>query len=424
MERLVEDIADQGWTAEHRDAFVRRYDRLIGETILDLLVEYGLLAGRRALRSLRSYLESRLRDQRAGEEHPLWELVEETYMRVYSEVFEKKLVQNYVAGVRAGAVQTEFASYLRSAICKRFLDVLGTGDPSEKELLDAIIESKRLQTQRRHIAEAKGRFSEKVRSYLLGALSPESQRWLRAITDYFFERFIPENYAELRTRLKPGDSALFRLLEAFVHTCGRAPASAITGYAGQIAPSLPRARRWTTLSAEQGSEGESEDPEERLERAGAVARVKDPAQGERLSWWDRLLRCRLASEAELAELRRWLALLEGDAQRDTKLCLACVRLKSESTPEQRDDLRMFLVYYLSNYGAVSPSPPAPLLPGGEGSSGGRGEAFLTREALCLEKIRGRALSWEQIFALFGRECNPTRVKQRIRERFEALGGSP
>nr|BAL59187.1 hypothetical protein HGMM_OP3C342 [Candidatus Acetothermum autotrophicum] len=444
MERLLEDVTDQGWMPEHREAFVRRYDHVIGETILDLMVEYGLLTSRRALRSLRSYIESRLRDQRADEEHPLWELVEEAYMRVYTEIFQKKLVQNYVNGVRAGKVQADFEGYLRGAVHRRFLDVLGAGELSEKELLDAIVDSKRPQTQRQHIAEAKGRFGERVRGYLLGVLSLEDQRSLCAITEYFFERFIPDEYAEVRARLKSGDSALLKLVEAFVHRYGRAPGAELTAYRGQIAPSLPRARRWAALRSD--SDSESEGEEERLERAGAVVRAKDPAQGERLLWWDRLLRCRIAAAHELGELRRWLALLEGDAQRDTRLCLACVQLKAESTPEQQDDLRMFLVYYLSNYGTPPLAPPdltprSPSLKGRgssppslgegkgersrEGGQGGRsGEGEVTRETLSLEKIRGRVLSWEQIFTIFGRECNPTRVKQRIRERFESLTSPP
>ncbi len=124
MERLLEDVAEHGWTVERREAFVHHYDRRIGEALLDLLVEYGLLGDRRALRSVKSYVESRLRGQRAESEHPLWEIVEEVYMRVYSEIFRKKLIENYVNGVRAGAVQSDFASYLRGAVRRRLLDRL------------------------------------------------------------------------------------------------------------------------------------------------------------------------------------------------------------------------------------------------------------------------------------------------------------
>jgi hypothetical protein len=81
MNSLLEAVAAQGWSAQSREEFVRRYDREIGETILHLLVEYGLLADRRALRSLKSYIENRLRDRRAGEEDPLWEIVEEVYLK-------------------------------------------------------------------------------------------------------------------------------------------------------------------------------------------------------------------------------------------------------------------------------------------------------------------------------------------------------
>jgi hypothetical protein len=420
MERLLEDVAEHGWTSERREAFVHRYDRQIGEAVLDLLVEYGMLGDHRALRSLRSYIEHRLRDRRAGPEHPLWELVEETYMRIYTEIFQKKLVQSYVNGVRAGTVQVDFESYLRGAVRRRFLDVLGAGEKSEKELLDAIVASKKPQTQQHYIAEAKGRFGEKVRSYLLSALSSDAQCHLRGLTDYFFERFITERYAALRAKLKPGESALMALSKAFVTVYGHMPISReVSDYIGEITPHLSRLQLWVRPPSE--ADSEEENGEEALERAGAVARTKDPAQGERLYWWDRLLRCRMATEQELLELQRWVALLEGNARRDTQLCLACVQLKAESTPEQRDDLRMFLVYYLSNYGAAQPSPlrSSPLQGRGAG-----GEA--PREALSLEGIRGQALSWEEIFKIFGRECNPTRVKNRIREKFESMssGGTP
>lgn len=410
MERLLEDIAQYGWTTERREAFVQRYDRRIGETIIDLLVEYG--ADRRAVRSLKSYVESRLRSQPRSSEHALWETVEEVYMRVYREIFEKKLIENYVHGARAGAVQADFLSYLRGAVRRRLLDVLGAGEKSEKELLDAIVDSKKPETVRQHLADAKGRYWEKVRAYLLCALGAGVEDHLQAVTDYFFERFVVEKYPSLRTTLKPGDSALCKTLEAFVAAHGRMPEEQVLRHQGQVTPQ--RLARFVKLASTE-TDSESEGDEEALERAGARAKTKDPAQSDRLEWWDRLLRCRVAAEDELVELQRWLALLERDAQRDTQLCLACVQLKSESTPEQRDDLRMFLVYYLSNYGA---SPP-PL--GGRGARG-EGEATLTRETLCLEKIRGRALSWEEIFSIFGRACNPTRVKNRVRERFEALGG--
>jgi hypothetical protein len=401
MERLLEDVAEHGWTPEQRDAFVRRYDRLIGETVLDLLVEYGLLGDRRALRSLRSYLESRLRDQRAGEEHPLWELVEETYMRVYTEIFQKELVQNYIGDVRAGTVQTGFEGYLRGVVRWRLLDLLGAGEKSEKELLDAIVDSKKPGTVRRHLADAKGRYGEKVRAHLLCAFGTSVEGHLQAVTDYFFERFLVEKYPSLRTTLEPGDSALLKTLEAFVAAHGRVPEEHVLRYQGQVTPQ--RLARFVKLTSTR-TDSEPEGDEEALERAGARAKTKDPAQADRLEWWDRLLRCRKPTGIEVAALQRMASVLESNARRDTGLCLACVQLKTESAPEQQDDLRMFLIYYLSNYGAPGQANPE----------------NLTRDALCLEKIRGRELSWEQIFKIFGRECNPTRIKNRVREKFESL----
>ena len=414
MERLLEDVATHGWAKESREAFVRRYDREIGETILHLLAEYGLIGDRRALRSLKSYIESRLNDRRAESEHPLWEIVEEVYMNMYREIFEKKLVPNYVSGVQQGTVASDFMGYLRGAVRQRLLDVLGAGEKSEKELFDAIADSKKPDTIRKHISDAKGRYGEKARAYLL--CEPTCQGTagarLQAITDYFFEKFVAEKYVALRKNLKPGDSVLSKLLEAFVTE--RSTSSTwddrITSYIGQIAASRPNSKRWTTLRQSETESDAENNEEEALERAGAHAKTKDWAQPERLLWWDRMLRCRRPTEAELAEFQRLLSALTETAQRDTKLCLACAQLKSESPAEQQDDLRMFLVYYLSNYGAASNSETH--------------RESLTRETLCLESLRGRAISWEEIFKIFGRECNPTRIKNRVRQKYEALQGSP
>ena len=415
MEPLLEDVAADGWSAESREQFVRLYDREIGETILHLLVEYGLLVDRRALRSLKSYVESRLQGQRTESEHPLWEIVEEVYMSIYQEVFQKKLIENYVEGAHAGTIKADFVSYLRGAVRRRLIDVLGAGSKSEKELFDAIVDSAKPQTRRQYIAEAKGRFREKARSYLLCTrmAAEEStrqlQRRLQAVIDYFFERFISEEYPALRAQMQSGASALSKLLDTFTAELSAATSldPKIAQYVGQVAPSLPRHKRFVDLQrAEINSDTESE--EEALERAGTQTKMKDWAQPERLIWWDRLLRCRMPSHSELQELNTLTMALEGDAQRDTRLCLACAQLKAESPPEQRDDLRMFLVYYLSNYGAST-------------QASGEGE-LLTRDGLSLEKIRGRAISWEKIFILFGRECNPTRIKNRIREKFEVVQG--
>ena len=414
MERLLEDIAAHGWEKESREAFVRRYDREIGETILHLLAEYGLLADRRALHSLKSYIDSRLNDRRAESEHPLWEIVEEVYMNMYREIFEEKLVPNYVSGVAHGTVTSDFTGYLRGAVRQRLLDVLGEGEKSEKELFDAIADSKKPDTIRKYIAEVKGRYGEKARAYLLceptyqGAAGTR----LQAITSYFFEKFVPEKYIVLRTQLKPGDSVLSKLLAALVaeRTQSGTWPDQITSYIGQVGASRPNSKRWATLRQSETESDTQNSEEETLERAGAHAKTKDWAQPERLLWWDRMLRCRRPTEAELQEFQRLLSALTETAQRDTKLCLACVQLKSESPAEQQDDLRMFLVYYLSNYGAASNSET--------------NRESLTRETLCLENLRGRTISWEEIFKIFGRECNPTRIKNRVRQKYEALQGSP
>lgn len=132
----------------------------------------------------------------------------------------------------------------------------------------------------------------------------------------------------------------------------------------------------------------------------------DWAKALRAEWWDRLVRCREAGSKELEDLEKVALALREEAARRTGLCLACARIKMEGSESLREDMRMFLVYYLSNYGT------------GEAAAGRR--RLPSPEELSLERIRGLRLSWAEIFEIFGRECNPTRVRAKIREKFEEL----
>lgn len=133
----------------------------------------------------------------------------------------------------------------------------------------------------------------------------------------------------------------------------------------------------------------------------------DWAKGLRASWWDRLIRCRPSEASERKQLQRTALSLDEEAAARTTLCFACAELKAEAREAEKEDLRMFLVYYLSNHGSALPAAWRELP---------------TLDDLSLERIRGLALSWQEIFQMFGRQCNPSRIRAELRDRWEALVG--
>lgn len=277
MEEFLREIAEQGWTKDLREEFVRRYDRLIGRAIVYFLARYRELNAGEIHRLLES-MERRFKGQGEAPEPGSLDLMEEAYLRVYEQVFRGRLIQGYVDGYHCGRIECEFPAYLRGVIRNRVVDCLRASKP---------------------------RFQE---------VSVEER-----------EEQIPE-----------------------------------------------------------GS--------------------PDWAKALRADWWDRLIRCLGPQPGELGELRRVGLALEEEAARHTGLCLACAQIKAEEAGNVKEDLRMFLVYYLSNYGTEEPSAGGRRLP--------------RSEELSLERIRGLRLSWAEVFWIFGRECNPTRVRTKIRERFE------
>lgn len=131
----------------------------------------------------------------------------------------------------------------------------------------------------------------------------------------------------------------------------------------------------------------------------------DWAKAVRARWWDRLVRCRSSGPEERKELHRVALALKGDAAERTRLCLACARMKVEGTEAEKEDSRMFLLYYLSNYGSRLRQSE---------------RVIPALEEITLERIRGLALSWEEIFKIFGRQSNPSRVREELRKRCEEL----
>jgi hypothetical protein len=130
----------------------------------------------------------------------------------------------------------------------------------------------------------------------------------------------------------------------------------------------------------------------------------------RVSVWAALLQGQAPAPTEVESLRQlWAARerLSEPSRLALRICLACVHLFQGSMPGLREELRIFLAYYLSRDGS------APLVNAPEPRSAGE---------LTLEWLRGRALSWEEVFKLFGRTANPDRVRKLLHEQLEQLGG--
>lgn len=128
----------------------------------------------------------------------------------------------------------------------------------------------------------------------------------------------------------------------------------------------------------------------------------------RLNIWATLLDGSVPSAEDLEQLRRLWAARESLSEQNRlalRICLACAQLAQDGMAGLREELRIFLAYYLSRDG----SAPIANLP----------EPRSARE-LTLEWLRGRELSWEEVFRLFGRTANPDRIRKLLHERLEEL----
>lgn len=126
----------------------------------------------------------------------------------------------------------------------------------------------------------------------------------------------------------------------------------------------------------------------------------------RATWWDRVLRCRSSDAAEREELHRVALSLEGEGADRSRLCCAFAELKARSEETERQDIRMVLAYYLSNYGTKTRA---------------KERSIPNVDELTLERICGLALTWTEVFGIFGRQCNPSRVRHAVRQQYEELG---
>jgi hypothetical protein len=199
---VLEQAARAGWTSELRERFIRAYDAQIGRWVLNLCVHYGLITSAEELRALREHVEARLHGAARDSFSPLVDVLADVYVRTYQAVFHERTLK------KLGSLGSESEKYLFGIVRHQFFAALGKDELSERELLERLVESRRLRTQENYLGEAKARLWERARAALLclPALEPESaqrlcaevQRHIDAITHYFFESFLPERYARTR----------------------------------------------------------------------------------------------------------------------------------------------------------------------------------------------------------------------------------
>jgi hypothetical protein len=212
---LLHQAAEKGWTPELKARFIEQYDRQIGRWVLGLLAHYGIIQSPQELRALRRSIEARLEGRARESPTELGDIVYEVYVNVYYEVFQERFAR------RCCQLNGAFEKYLLGVVRHQFFASLGKEDLSEKELLDRMMQSKKLKTREAHLCEAKTRLWERARLALL-SVPVEGQdaqdiqqviasihRYIDTITHYFFEKFLPERY--------PQRSDFERLLEDFRH---------------------------------------------------------------------------------------------------------------------------------------------------------------------------------------------------------------
>lgn len=239
---LLQDAAC--WTTELRRRFIDAYDRQIGRWTLNLLAQYGLISSTKELSALRRHVEARLRGQARDGFSELVDVLGDVYVRTYREVFQERHLKKLSSD-----------KYLFGIVRHQFFAALGKADLSEKELLDRIIQSKRPQTQAAHLREAKARLWERAREALLclpplqpsDALAAQIGRHIDAITHYFFECYLPKNYAQ--------EPSFERLLERFrvEHYRRESLSAEIFNYRARV-PRRPPVRFLGEVEAEPGDD--------------------------------------------------------------------------------------------------------------------------------------------------------------------------
>lgn len=247
-DQLLVQITDKGWTMALREDFVRQFDRPIGRGIVGKMGELQLISDAKTMWHLRQYAQTRLRSEtrEPSVESCILETIEAVYVAIYKDVFKGTIVQRFIEGQREGKISKSFLQYLYGVIHNKLLDHISQG-PSERQLLNSLIELKQPKAIERSIARLMGRYWEKTRSYLVCcnlhrtklelSIEQRVQQNIIPITHYFFEVFILAAYPTVKDTLQSGESALMSLLQQFQKQFRKEPISqAAINYKGKITP--------------------------------------------------------------------------------------------------------------------------------------------------------------------------------------------
>lgn len=392
---LLEGALTKGWSERRRKRFISQYGPFIVHCILYLIRAYF---GPEGLNVIRAHLEALLRGEEVNLEGEVkWRPLDvafNTYQDVLAAAFkeEDNLIQKY----QPYRSNMSFEAFLRKNVEYKFMDSYSAGYPSgrsPKEILDAMVNSRREEIKRFYITMAYERFREQVKLALRAEFPQLSNRAGEGnVTCYFFEVFVPRAYPLLKEQMtsrSKGRALLDELMEYFSEEDYRAGLK----------------HRCRILLLEEETIPNTDYP--------SRAPWSIPLEEEAAFYWDKLIRCEDLEPQEVASrllLHTMKAL--GKVEEDKLLCCALADQKgdlgqqaengSSRAQTQRENLKMWIVWRCSQSGKRRDGPPP---------------EELRPETLSLEQVTGRYFRWEEDVCkgIFQRNVRQDRVEEQIAE---------
>ena len=384
-EPLLQEVLEQGWSEQRRKAFLERYGPLLQRS---LLYQMRCHFGPGGLRAVRAYLNALQGKQNGdsglqeGAQAELIDLAVNVWQDVLAEVFrsdpESGLIDKYVRYHQTSdSTETEgsFEGFLRQSVRYKFLNNL-PHKLSQKEIFDKIVDLERETDRDRYIQEAHDRYAEAVRDQLRWTFPALDRGYEENVVRYFFERFLPDRYPQLRQE-RTASQLQGRTLQLLLNAFGQSDCEEGMRYHGQSRPQRGKIESRSDAA---------------LERVGTAEEIT--LANETDVYWDQLLRCAKPSPDSITQELR-----VAEPDKATALCWACAKLKRESPrKDTRENLIAFIAFYCSQRG---PSRPT--------------EEWPSPDELSLERIEGRYLRWEEDVcqAIFGKTIRKDRVLDMV-----------
>jgi hypothetical protein len=207
---LLRKIAKSGWSEDLARRFEAHYDRDMRWIVINNMEKLGLLQSR-----VHPERVSLLTDRRL-------ELFENTISDLWVELSDG-LVERYVKGVEGDRIHQPFVPYLRGVVRHIVLENARTlgliGRESPAELIAAVCEARRDRTLHGRIAWLKFCLAAKARQDLLQCCGRDAfalvYKNVHRVADYFFEQFVPQHCAEVKTM---GTRVLDELVRRFAES--------------------------------------------------------------------------------------------------------------------------------------------------------------------------------------------------------------